>query len=237
MGLRAALSLVTAPPKERRDAPYEDEFDEATGTFTYHYRRPQSESTRARLSAASDNRAMTEAMRLGVPLIYFRGIASGQSTPVAPTFLTRDDPVREVVAFQVALPVADTTPAGVTSDDVTRRYATQEAQVRLHQHYFRQRVLRAYRTRCAVCALREAPLLQAAHIIEDRDPRGSAAVINGIALCAIHHLAYDRNLLGIAPDGVVHIATRLLEEIDGPMLRVGLQGFHRSAITRAQGPS
>ena len=55
---------------------------------------------------------------------------------------------------------------------------------------------------------------------------------NGIALCAIHHLAYDRNLLGIAPDGVVHIASRLLDEIDGPMLRVGLQGFHRARITQ-----
>lgn len=54
--------------------------------------------------------------------------------------------------------------------------------------------------------------------------------MNGIALCAIHHLAYDRNLLGIAPDGVVHIATRLLEEIDGPMLRIGLQGFHQASI-------
>jgi putative restriction endonuclease len=51
-----------------------------------------------------------------------------------------------------------------------------------------------------------------------------------MALCAIHHLAYDRNLLGIDPDGVVHIARRLLDEHDGPMLREGLQGFHGSAI-------
>jgi putative restriction endonuclease len=96
--------------------------------------------------------------------------------------------VREVVAFQAALPIADTTPAGITSDELTRRYATHEAHVRLHQHRFRANVLRAYRTRCAVCTLREAPLLQAAHIIEDRDPRGAAAVVNGIALCAIHPL-------------------------------------------------
>jgi putative restriction endonuclease len=40
-----------------------------------------------------------------------------------------------------------------------RRYATREAQIRLHQHHFRHRVLRAYRTQCAVCRLREAPLL------------------------------------------------------------------------------
>ncbi len=46
------------------------------------------------------------------------------------------------------------------------------------------------------------------------------------SLCAIHHLAYDRNLLGIDPDGVVHIHARLLDEIDGPMLTNGLQHFH-----------
>ncbi|MGC8141342.1 hypothetical protein ACP3W2_28440, partial [Salmonella enterica] len=67
------MSLVTAPPKERRDAPYDDDFDEATGTFTYHYRRPRSDSSRARLSAAADNRALKAALELGVPLIYFRG--------------------------------------------------------------------------------------------------------------------------------------------------------------------
>jgi hypothetical protein len=50
-------------------------------------------------------------------------------------------------------------------------------------------------------------------------------MVNGIALCAIHHPAYDRNLLGIDPGGVVHIARRLLQEADGPMLRNGLQGF------------
>ena len=38
-------------------------------------------------------------------------------------------------------------------------------------------------------------------------------------------------VLGIDPDGVVHIARRLLDENDGPMLRTGLQGFHGQAIT------
>ena len=228
----AALCLVTAPPKDHRQAPYEDDFDAETGRFTYHYRRPQSDSPQARLSAARDNATMRAALELGVPLIYFKGIAPGQYSPVAPVFIVHDDPVAEVVALEAALPVADVTDAGLVSDEPTRRYATREAQFRLHQHRFRANVLRAYRTRCAVCTLREAPLLQAAHIIEDRDEGGSAAVVNGIALCAIHHLAYDRNLMGIDPDGVVHIGSRLLEEIDGPMLRVGLQGFHGSPITQ-----
>lgn len=101
----------------------------------------------------------------------------------------------------------------------------------MHQQRFRINVLRAYRERCAICALRERALVQAAHIIEDRSPEGIAAMVNGIALCAIHHLAYDRNLLGIDPAGVVHIAGRLLNEVDGPMLTTGLQGFHGHPIT------
>jgi putative restriction endonuclease len=73
-------------------------------------------------------------------------------------------------------------------------------------------------------------LLQAAHIVEDRDHLGATTIVNGMALGAMHHLAYDRNLLGIDPDGVVHIARRLLDEHDGPMLSGGLQGFHGAAI-------
>jgi putative restriction endonuclease len=148
---------------------------------------------------------------------------------VAPAFVVAVDERAELVELQAGLPIADTTPAGLVSGEDVRRYATREALVRLHQHRFRA-ALRAYTTRCAVCRLREATLLQAAHIVDDRDPRGTAIVINGIALCAIHHLAYDRNLLGIDPRGVVHIARRLLDEIDGPMLRSGLQEFHGAAI-------
>ncbi len=54
----------------------------------------------------------------------------------------------------------------------------------------------------------------------------------GLALCAIHHLAYDRHLLGIDPEGLVHIAPRLRDEKDGPMLREGLQGFHGADIRK-----
>ena len=97
--------------------------------------------------------------------------------------------------------------------------------------------MRAYRHRCAICALRERDLVQAAHIVPDPEPEGIAAVVNGLALCAIHHLAFDRNLLGIDPDGIVHIAGRLLREIDGPMLQAGLQGFHGAPISIPRRPA
>jgi putative restriction endonuclease len=232
----AALTITTTPPKASREAPYDDGFDPETGRFRYHYRRPRSDTPAARLAAAADNRALRAAYDLAVPLIYFSGVAPGQYTPVAPMFIVRDDPAAQVVYGDAALPVADMTEAGLVSAEAVREYATREAVYRLHQRRFRINVLRAYSTRCAVCALREAPLLQAAHIVEDRDSRGSAAVVNGIALCAIHHLAYDRNLMGIDPDGVVHIARRVLEEDDGPMLTTGLQGFHRQPIRQPRRP-
>jgi len=84
----------------------------------------------------------------------------------------------------------------------------------------------AYETRCAVCRLGHRELLDAAHIIGDREEHGIAAVTNGLALCKIHHAAYDRNILGIRPDYVVEVHGRLLDEIDGPMLRYGLQEHH-----------
>lgn len=226
----AALCLVTAPPKEHRPAPYEDEFDEARARFAYRFRDPASPTPAAQRAADRDNASMFAAYETGVPLIYFRGIAPGQYSAVAPVVIVAVDRVRRLVEFEAALPVMDTTSAGIRSSEDVRRYATREAVMRLHQHRFRGAVLRAYRTRCAVCSLREAALLQAAHIVDDRDPQGHATVVNGIALCAIHHLAYDRNLLGIDPDARVHISSRLLRETDGPMLANGLQRFHGATI-------
>jgi putative restriction endonuclease len=221
----AALALVTAPPRVAA----------RPRTRTHLTRQAAASRTASatlgpRRREPPDNAAMLAAHRLLVPLIYFRGIAAGQYAAVAPVFITAVDQANRIVEFEAALPLADTTEAGLVSPEDTRRYATREALYRLHQHRFRVAVLRAYETRCAVCALREAALLQAAHIVDDRDPRGGATVDNGISLCAIHHLAYDRNLLGIDPKGIVHIASRLLEETDGPMLSQGLQGFHGGVI-------
>ena len=54
---------------------------------------------------------------------------------------------------------------------------------------------------------------------------------HGLALCKIHHAAFDQNMLGISPDYVVHIDRDLMEEIDGPMLKHGLQEMLGRALT------
>jgi putative restriction endonuclease len=145
-------------------------------------------------------------------------------------FVTTDDPAARVVVLEPGLPVQDMQPGGLVSGTDVRAYAARDARIRLHQQRFKLDVMRAYEGRCAICLLRERALVQAAHIVPDADPAGIAAVVNGLALCAIHHLAFDRNLLGIDPGGIVHIADRLLREVDGPMLKAGLQGFHGQGI-------
>jgi putative restriction endonuclease len=219
----AALTLTTS----FKD-PYADAFDEAGALFTYAYRSGSIDQ--------ADNRALRAAFELQTPLVYFRALAPGQYLVVAPMFVTADDRAARVVVLEPGLPVQDMRPGGLVSGPDVRAYATREARHRLHQQRFKLDVMRAYRHRCAICTLRERELVQAAHIVPDAEERGIAAVVNGLALCAIHHLAFDRNLLGIDPDGVVHIADRLLRETDGPMLRTGLQGFHGTRIAVPRRP-
>jgi putative restriction endonuclease len=104
-----------------------------------------------------------------------------------------------------------------------REYATRAVLQRLHQQQFRRMVLVAYREQCCICRLKHVELLDAAHILPDRHPKGEPIVTNGLGLCKIHHSAYDANIIGIDPDARVHVRDDVLREIDGPMLKHGLQ--------------
>ena len=48
--------------------------------------------------------------------------------------------------------------------------------------------------------LRHQELLEAAHIVADRDPEGEPKVRNGLALCKLHHAAFDCHIIGVNPD-------------------------------------
>jgi putative restriction endonuclease len=49
-------------------------------------------------------------------------------------------------------------------------------------------------------------------------------------MCALHHTAYDRNVLGIRPDVVVEVRQDVLRQSDGPMFVHGLQGFQGTRL-------
>jgi len=137
--------------------------------------------------------------------------------PVALTFSVAMDDHRLMAAPEYAL----TDPG----EEGRRTYVTRLTRQRMHQQLFRQRVLRAYREQCSICRLGHDELLDAAHILPDGHPRGAPVVPNGLALCKLHHAAFDANVLGIRPDLTVEIRLDVLREKDGPMLKHGLQGF------------
>ncbi|MEP7762345.1 HNH endonuclease [Sanguibacter sp. 25GB23B1] len=206
------------------NGPYDDAESE-DGLLHYAYRKGD--------PWGGDNRKMRNAIETGQPLILFRKEVKNILTPIAPVYVVDDIP--EERAFLIALDESFTfvpDPRHLTVPQ--RAYAVRLARQRLHQPAFRTRVLVAYEVSCAVCQLKHGSLLDAAHIVSDSEEKGVPTVNNGLALCKIHHAAYDQNMLGITPDYVVEIDTELLAEIDGPMLKHGLQEMHGRLISTPQ---
>lgn len=177
------------------------------------------------------NRALRQAYALQVPIVYFIGTRIGWYRPVYPAWIVDDAPDqrRVLVSFgKMRGPYDDREPVLIT-DEVERRYVVREVRQRVHQAQFRGIVLPAYLDQCAICRLKEVRLLDAAHITADSDDFGLPVIANGLSLCSIHHRAYDQDLIGVSPDQKVHVARRLLEDEDGPMLEL-LKGSHGAVI-------
>lgn len=218
--LDAALSIRTVYRSEGATRPYEDS-QGPDGFIRYKWRGDDGEHP--------ENRALRAAMEHGLPLIWFFGVGPGRYQPIFPVFFIAEEPQQHqfVVAHEQTLGL--TRPDSPVEEHI-RRYVVRETKQRVHQPVFRATVMRAYSTQCAVCALRHGQLLDAAHIVADSHEHGIASVRNGLALCKIHHAAFDANILGIRPDLVVQIRADLLEEIDGPMLEHGLKDRHNQRL-------
>lgn len=212
--LQASLSVVSVP-----DSPYDD-VDDGSGLVRYAFRTGN--------PTTGDNRKLVEAVRLGVPLVYFVRVQAGVYSAIYPVYAVEVDHAGGGVLLDLTGAGEGAEPLGVPASE-QRRYAAAIARRRLHQVMFCSRVLLAYRSRCAVCRLQEPVLLEASHIVGDAEG-GEPVVPNGLSLCTIHHRAFDRHLLGVSPQLEVQIHPRLLERTDGPMLLHGLQAMHGIAL-------
>ncbi len=219
------LSITTAP-----EGPYDDAFA-ADGLLRYRYR--------GRDPNHPDNRALRAAMEHRLPLIYFHGVVPGRYVAAWPVFVVRDD--RQNLTVSVAVDDsshlrlhesvrADSFAVHDDAEGGRREYITAAVRVRLHQRAFRERVLEAYRRQCAFSRLRYEELLDAAHIVPDTRPEGEPVVRNGLALCTLHHAAFDRSFLGLRPDYVIEVRPDILRERDGPTLVHSIQGLHGARI-------
>lgn len=212
----AALSVQTSA-----DSPYADLRDPDAGYFIYKYRGDD--------PTHPDNVALRFAMERAKPLIYLVAIDPGVYDAILPVYVVGDQPDR--LQFTLVADQPSAQPGIIDVLGVARReYVTRAVMFRLHQQHFRRLVLRAYREQCSICRLRHVELLDAAHILADRDPRGEPLISNGLGLCKIHHSAYDSDILGVDPDSRVHIRADVLAERDGPMLQHGLQALHGTRL-------
>ena len=86
-----------------------------------------------------------------------------------------------------------------------RRYAIVETRRALRVNDFRKRVLDAYSHQCALCEM-QLDLLDGAHIVPAAEANSTDETSNGVALCTLHHRAYDHGLVAFQPtyEIVVH---------------------------------
>jgi putative restriction endonuclease len=214
-----------------QDSKYEDSFNPEE-LLVYSYRGTDPNHR--------DNQGLRETMRTRTPLIYFFGVGAGRYLPVWPVIIIEDHPERLSVlaAIDPAYTLGNTIDQsgdGLIVPDTqsilgVRKYVAAYTMRRLHQASFREAVISAYSESCSLCRLRHRELLDAAHIIGDKEGGGDPVMQNGLCLCKIHHAAFDQDFVGIAPDYMVHVRPDILSESDGPMLMHGLQALHGRGI-------
>lgn len=205
------------------NGPYQDLSDGSVLKYKYRGNNPHH----------SDNVGLRSMISLQIPLIYFFGMVTGRYLVTWPVYIIADNPYK--LEFTVAVDDAkligeQTNKAAEEVANYRRTYLTSTILTRIHQRSFRERVLRAYRSQCALCKLRHVELLDAAHIISDREEAGDPIISNGLALCKIHHAAFDKNFIGINPDYQIIVREDILHETDGPMLRHGIQLLNKSSL-------
>ncbi len=178
------------------------------------------------VSRPQDNDALKRCAEAELPLIYFLQ-AKRRPNPeyviFAPVYVVGwDDEARrflvdlseqkpgEVVSpappmRQLELPVLRKPSSPMEIRELTKSYAVTTVQRRLYQAHFRNTILGAYRDRCAVCVLHVRPLLDAAHVTGDNDPKAVIEVREGLALCATHYRAFNAGILRYDDEYIIHI--------------------------------
>ena len=227
---RGAISIKTTQPRAGRINVYADA-EEADGAFVYSLQGDDPHN--------HYNRALRECMEDQSPLIYFHAVAVGVYKAIFPCYIVAIDSAAMLSRVSVGVDAADTAAFAYALPEErlnVRRYALRETRVRLHQAEFREQVLAAYGSRCAMTSLPVPELLEAAHIVPDSHERGEASVNNGICLSRIHHRAFDANLIGIDADYRIQISDRLLAIQDGPLLEDGLKAFHGKSLLLPDNP-
>lgn len=169
-----------------------------------------------------DNLRLRDVCMRRIPVIWFLGMEPASSRgpvryhAIVPTYIVEWNPdERNVKLFlgprRRVVPHTRDRPPRYSRDRPVYRLPTlqehkdriREVKVRDQQRPFREKLLRAYKYSCAICRLPDQNVLDACHIKRYEDG-GSSEVSNGLLLCKNHHAAFDRWLIGIDSQFVLH---------------------------------
>lgn len=121
-------------------------------------------------------------------------------------------------------------PLDVDSDEVNsevsapRRVAMTVTLRLLRDHRFSERVLAAYGHHCAFCEM-QLQLLDAAHILPVKHPDSHDRVTNGVALCSLHHRAYDAAFVTFNGSYDILVSQTVADRLAGARRDGGLIAF------------
>ncbi|MFC3579220.1 HNH endonuclease [Sphingomonas hylomeconis] len=135
------------------------------------------------------------------------------------------DPAQLEVLRRMASSPLDVEPSDVPKP---RRKAMVTTLRLLRDRRFSQNVLDAYGHKCAFCAV-QLKLLDAAHILPVAHPDSHDLVPNGVALCALHHRAYDGALVTFDDTFVIRLSQSKVAALRGDNRSGGLAAF-KSAL-------
>lgn len=111
-----------------------------------------------------------------------------------------------------------------TIPDARRREVVATIKRKYRQYDFRHRVLTAYNHHCAMCGV-QLDLIEAAHILPVAHESSSDETSNGVALCALHHAAFDNNLVSFNEQYQIEVSDAVITILETKRRTSGLMEF------------
>jgi putative restriction endonuclease len=106
---------------------------------------------------------------------------------------------------------------------------------RVHQNLFRAVILGNYANTCAVCKLDLPELMTASHILKWSDSQTERLnPENGICLCGLHDIAFEKGLLRIQADYTINISTKINDLTDKESAENYFLRYHEKSIILPQ---
>ena len=222
------LSIKTTIPRAGHPPRYVDQMQAhaAEGALAY--------DMQDRDPSHPNNLLLRQAYRERIPLIYLQGIVPGLYCPHFPVYVTDWDPGMGTTRIAMGLPCTDRKDLVLPAAE-QRSYTYRLLQKRVFQAKFRNDLLEAYGERCALTGLARPELIAAAHILPPAEGEESVAS-DGLCMSRLHHTAFNAHLIGVDPEGQIHVAQRLREAWANPFLQTGFHDLAGKRIALPRDP-